>query len=125
MLALFVIHNLQVDLENGNQVVYNKPGDEHMTTSGLVKQLCNENHISLSELARRLGQSRQNLYKNYTWTNSNNVTSAKMSTLNEAVLYMRSLPEDTRKILAIKKDIRTSNSETLASYYCRIYGHLL
>ncbi|OQB20442.1 MAG: Helix-turn-helix domain protein [Firmicutes bacterium ADurb.Bin182] len=34
-----------------------------MTTSGLVKQLCKEKHISLSELARRLGQSRQNLYK--------------------------------------------------------------
>lgn len=63
--------------------------------------------------------------KCYTWTNGNNVPSAKMSTLNEAVLYMRSLPEGTRKILAIKKDVRTSNSETLASYYCRIYGHLL
>jgi len=48
-----------------------------------------------------------------------------MSTLNEAVLYRRSLPEGARKILAIKKDARTSNSETLASYYCRIYGHLL
>ena len=63
--------------------------------------------------------------KCYTWTNGNNVPSAKMSTLNEAVLYMRSLPEDTHKILAMKKDVRTSNSETLAGYYCRIYGHLL
>lgn len=63
--------------------------------------------------------------KCYTWTNGNNVPSAKMSTLNEAVLYMRSLPEDTHKILAMKKDIRASNSETLAGYYCRIYGHLL
>jgi hypothetical protein len=63
--------------------------------------------------------------KCYTWTNGNNVPNAKMPTLNEAVLYMRSLPEGTRKILAIKKDVRTSNSETLASYYCRIYGHLL
>lgn len=63
--------------------------------------------------------------KCYTWTNGNNVPSAKMSTLNEAVLYMRSLPAGTRKILALKKDIRTSNSETLAVYYCRIYGHLL
>jgi len=63
--------------------------------------------------------------KCYTWTNGNNVPSAKMSTLNEAVLYMRSLPDGTRKILAIKKDVRTSNSETLASYYYRIYGHLL
>lgn len=63
--------------------------------------------------------------KCYTWTNGNNVPSAKISTLNEAVLYMRSLPEGTLKILSMKKDVRTSNSETLASYYCRIYGHLL
>jgi len=34
-----------------------------MTTSELVKQLCKEKHISLSELARRIGQSRQNFYK--------------------------------------------------------------
>ena len=63
--------------------------------------------------------------KCYTWTNGDNVPSAKMSTLNEAVLYMRSLPEGTRKILSMKRDVRTSNSETLAAYYCRIYGHLL
>lgn len=34
-----------------------------MTTSDLVKQLCKEKNISLSELARRLGQSRQNFSK--------------------------------------------------------------
>ena len=34
-----------------------------MTTSELVKQLCKEKHISLSELARHIGQSRQNFYK--------------------------------------------------------------
>lgn len=39
-----------------------------------------------------------------------------MSTLNEAVLYMRSLPEGTRKILALKKDVRTNIFETLALY---------
>lgn len=63
--------------------------------------------------------------KCYTWTNGNNVPSAKMSTLNEAALYMRSLPEATRKIIAMKKDIRKNTSESLAVYYCRIYGHLL
>ena len=63
--------------------------------------------------------------KCYTWTNGNNVPSAKMSTLNEAVLYMCSLPEGTLKILSMKKDVRTSSSETLAAYYCRICGHLL
>ena len=34
-----------------------------MNTSDLIRQLCEKQNISLSELARRIGQSRQNLYK--------------------------------------------------------------
>ena len=36
--------------------------------------------------------------KCYTWTNGGNVPSAKMSTLNEAVLYLRSVNYNARKI---------------------------
>ena len=34
-----------------------------MNTSDIVKKLCEDQNISLAELARRTGQSRQNLYK--------------------------------------------------------------
>lgn len=34
-----------------------------MTTSDLVKKLCEEQNISISELARLIGQSRQNFSK--------------------------------------------------------------
>ena len=34
-----------------------------MNTADLVKKLCDEEEISLAELARRIGQSRQNFYK--------------------------------------------------------------
>ena len=34
-----------------------------MNTADLVKSLCREQNISLAELARRIGQSRQNFYK--------------------------------------------------------------
>ena len=64
-------------------------------------------------------------HKCYTWTNGGNVPSAKMSTLNEAVLYLRSVNYNARKILAMKKDVRLRTGESLAEYYCRIYGHLL
>ncbi|OQB20439.1 MAG: CTP pyrophosphohydrolase [Firmicutes bacterium ADurb.Bin182] len=47
------------------------------------------------------------------------------SIIDGKLKLLEHLPEGTRKILALKKDVRTSNSETLASYYCRIYGHLL
>ncbi|MDO4962006.1 MAG: helix-turn-helix transcriptional regulator [Eubacteriales bacterium] len=34
-----------------------------MTTAELVKKLCKEQNITIAELARRLGQTRQNLSK--------------------------------------------------------------
>ena len=34
-----------------------------MTTAELIKNLCKQQNMSVAELARRIGQSRQNLYK--------------------------------------------------------------
>lgn len=34
-----------------------------MTRAELIKNLCKQQDISIAELARRIGQSRQNLYK--------------------------------------------------------------
>lgn len=34
-----------------------------MTSSDIIRTLCKAENISMSELARRIGQSRQNLYK--------------------------------------------------------------
>ena len=34
-----------------------------MTTAELIRALCKKQNISLAELARRIGQTRQNLYK--------------------------------------------------------------
>lgn len=34
-----------------------------MTTAELIRNLCKKQNISLAELARRIGQTRQNLYK--------------------------------------------------------------
>ena len=34
-----------------------------MTTSDIIRELCVKQNISMSELARLIGQSRQNLYK--------------------------------------------------------------
>ncbi|EID84346.1 hypothetical protein MSI_21790 [Treponema sp. JC4] len=63
--------------------------------------------------------------KCYSWTKGNNVPSAKMSTLNEAVLYLRNSETSALKIIALKKDFSTKKNETLAQYYLRTYGHLL
>ncbi|MEW9699421.1 hypothetical protein [Paenibacillus sp. SI8] len=63
--------------------------------------------------------------KNYTWTSGNNVPSAKMSVLNEAVFYLQHAPKNTQKVLVINLDRHAGRNETLAEYYVRTYRHLL
>lgn len=63
--------------------------------------------------------------KCYTWTDTENVPSAKMAALNEAVFYLHFLPEETRRFIVLKKAICTKRQETLAEYYSRINSHLL
>lgn len=63
--------------------------------------------------------------KNYTWTTAGNVPSAKVSTINEAVLYFSFLDANVRKILCLKKSVHPKRQETLAEYYVGSYGHML
>ena len=63
--------------------------------------------------------------KNYTQTKAGNVPSAKVSTINEAVLYFSFLDANVRKILCLKKSVHPKRQETLAKYYVGTYGHLL
>lgn len=63
--------------------------------------------------------------KCYTWTDGGNVPSAKIATLDEAVLYMRSIRHPARKIIAMKYSRNGKRSQTLAEYFCQNKGHLL
>ena len=63
--------------------------------------------------------------KCYTWTDTGNIPSAKLMGLNEALFYMSYLPEETIKILCVKRAEYPTKKETLAEYYCRIDAHLL
>ena len=63
--------------------------------------------------------------KNYTWTKAGNVPSAKISTLNEAVLYFSFLDYNVQKILCLMESKDPKRKETLAEYYVNTYGHLL
>ena len=38
-------------------------GGQHVKTSDMIKELCNKKNISVSELARRIGQTPQNFGK--------------------------------------------------------------
>jgi hypothetical protein len=65
--------------------------------------------------------------KCYGWTEGGNNPSAKISTLNEAMMYFHSTPEHYRKMLFIprteKKGAR--NPQTFAEYYVRLHGHFI
>ena len=63
--------------------------------------------------------------KRYTWTEAGNVPSAKIRTLNEAVLFLRLLEGDYEKYIVMLKAHHPKKKESLAAYYCRTYNHLL
>lgn len=53
-------------LEKSNHLGYNISDvrkEQIMTTAELIRELCKKQNISIAELARRIGQTRQNLYK--------------------------------------------------------------
>ena len=65
--------------------------------------------------------------KFYDWTAGGNNPSAKISTLNESMIYFHAAPSSFSKMVFIskteKKGIR--NPETFAEHYVRLYGHLV
>ncbi|WP_020158534.1 restriction endonuclease [Methylobacter marinus] len=65
--------------------------------------------------------------KAYDWTAGSNNPSAKIATLNEAMMYFHSAPPDYKKMVFVsatgKKGVRTS--ETFAEYYARLHGHFI
>ena len=63
--------------------------------------------------------------KNYTWTETGNMPSAKMAFVNEAVFYLSHLPPDIVRFVVMPRDIRPRTKEALADYYYRTYRHLL
>ena len=63
--------------------------------------------------------------KCYTWTESGNVPSAKLATLDEAILYMRSIAHPAKKIIALSYALNGKRNQTLAEYFCERKGHIL
>ena len=54
--------------------------------------------------------------KNYSWTETGNIPSAKTAFLNEAVLYLSHAPVDSKRIIVLRKDNHPKRKESLAEY---------
>ena len=65
--------------------------------------------------------------KAYDWTAGGNNPSAKLTTVNEAMLYFLGAPRSHRKMLFLAATGRRSGrrAETLGEYYVRTYAHLI
>ena len=63
--------------------------------------------------------------KSHTWTNGNNIPSAKMTVWNEVMLYFSLATNNHKKILFVLRDYSDKRKTTLASYYVKIYGNLI
>ena len=63
--------------------------------------------------------------KRYTWTETNNVPSAKMGFTNEAAFYLSLAKRSHKKYIAMIKSYNPKRKETLAEYYYRTNKHLL
>jgi hypothetical protein len=63
--------------------------------------------------------------KNYSWTETGNVPSAKMGFLKEAVSYLQHLSQDKRRFVVMRRDVHPKRKESLAEYFYRLNNHLL
>jgi hypothetical protein len=63
--------------------------------------------------------------KCYSFTKQDNVPSAKLSTLLEAVFFLSFLPPENLKFVILDQRVRSSGGETLATYFVRRFHHLL
>ena len=63
--------------------------------------------------------------KAFTWTSGGNVPSAKITTLREAVQYLRSIPATSVPYLVISKASLREKTETLGQYFVRLNEDML
>ena len=63
--------------------------------------------------------------KRYTWTETGNVPSAKIRSLNEALFYLHLLDDSCCKVLAMIKAETPKRNQTLAEYYVKNYYNLI
>lgn len=63
--------------------------------------------------------------KSHTWTEGDNIPSAKITTWDQAMFYFYVTPSRYRKIFFVLKDFSSKKQETLAEYYIRTKSHLI
>jgi hypothetical protein len=63
--------------------------------------------------------------KSHTWTEGDNIPSAKITTWDQAMFFFFVAPSGYRKIFFVLKDFSFKKQETLAASYIRTKSHLI
>ncbi|TES93511.1 MAG: hypothetical protein E3J87_02140 [Candidatus Cloacimonadota bacterium] len=64
--------------------------------------------------------------KSLSWTKTDNVPSGKISTINEAVLFLANIKKrQIKRIIVLRKDWSRKKKTSLSHYYVDHYSHLL
>ena len=63
--------------------------------------------------------------KSHTWTVTENVPSAKITTWDQAMFYFYATPGEFRKLFVVLKHMSPKRNETLCDYYIRIKCNLI
>ena len=63
--------------------------------------------------------------KSHTWTEGDNVPSAKLTTWDQAMLYFFLAPRRYKKIFVMKYDFSHKRGESLCTYYLRTHSHVI
>ena len=58
--------------------------------------------------------------KSYSWTEGNDIPSAKLSHLKEVIFYFSLTPNSYKKILVLNKSIRNRDEKSLGTYFVEI-----
>ena len=63
--------------------------------------------------------------KSHSWTETDNIPSAKLTTWNEAMYFFHLAPYHKRKLFIVEKFLSKKREKTLAEYYVSINHHLI
>lgn len=63
--------------------------------------------------------------KSHSWTENDNVPSAKLAAWNEAMHIFCATPSSYRKIFCVMHNYSAKHGKTLAEYYLHTYAHLI
>lgn len=63
--------------------------------------------------------------KAFAFTATGNNPSAKITTLREATVYLRSIPGEVQRVLIVKRDPHPKRGETLGQYFVRLNPNFL